>query len=69
MKTFMDFVRAVYKAATPSVDFDSAERIDCCAHKLDMDTYEQLLAEFAGEDRDRRLACNMFMLDKGPQLV
>lgn len=66
---FMNFVKAVYKAATPSVDFDAAETIDCTAHTLRMSDYEDILKDFAGDDRDLIFGCNMWMLQSGPKLT
>lgn len=64
----MDFIRKVYLLSEPSVDFDSAERIDCTKHKLKLEIYEPLLEEFCGDDMDLICSCNMFMLNQGPQL-
>lgn len=66
---FTNFVKAVYKAATPSVDFDAAETIDYTAHTLRMSDYEDILKDFAGDDRDLILGCNMWMLQSGPKLT
>jgi len=66
---FMNFVKAVYKAATPSVDYDKVECINCTAHTLRMSDYEDILKDFAGDDRDLILGCNMWMLQSGPKLT
>lgn len=66
---FMNFVKAVYKAATPSVDYDKVECINCTAHTLRMSDYEDILKDFAGDDRDLILSCNMWMLQSGPKLT
>lgn len=63
------FVVAIYAASVPSVDFNTAEKIDCTAHKLSMSQYETILKDFAGDDVNKIMACNMFMLANGPQLV
>lgn len=65
------FVREVYLRSTPSVDLDlipEGERVDCTKHTLKTSVYDQLLAEYC-ENKDERFACNMFMLQSGPQLV
>lgn len=64
-----EFIRAVYMAASPSIDIDKAERIVSWEHTLTVSRYEELLKEFAGDDRNIILSCNMFMLDKGPKLI
>lgn len=69
MKDFRDFVRAVYKAATPSVDFDAAERIECTKHTIRVEDYEKLLDEFAGSNVDARAGCGMWMVCSGPKLI
>lgn len=66
---FMNFVKAVYKAATPSVDYDKVECINCTAHTLKMSDYENILKDFAGDDRDLILGCNIWMLQSGPKLI
>lgn len=62
------FIRAVYKAATPSVDFDAAKSIDCCKHTILMSVYERILDEYTQND-DEKIDCNLWMLNQGPQLV
>lgn len=63
------FIRAIYLAASPSIDIDKAEQIVPWEHTLTVSRYEELLKESAGDDRNIRLYCNMFMLDKGPKLI
>lgn len=63
------FIREVYLRSTPSVDLDLVtEQVDCTKHTLKMSVYDELLAEFC-ENSDERFACNMFMVQSGPQLV
>lgn len=66
--TGQEFVQVIYAASEPSIDFMNAEKVIPWEHKLKMSVYEELLNEFAGDDRDKRFSANMFMLDKGPQL-
>lgn len=73
-----DFMRECYLRSTPSVDLDevtSEHPIDCCAHKLSTDEYKKILAEFGITDeqgntidRDRLYACDVWVLQSGPQL-
>lgn len=64
------FIRAIYKAATPSVNFDEVERIIPWEHTIPMSVYEGiLLAMGIEEGSDEMASCNMFMLDKGPRII
>ena len=64
------FVRAIYKAATPSVNYDEVERIIPWEHTISMNVYEGiLLAMGIEEGSDEMASCNMFMLDKGPKII
>ena len=64
------FVRAIYKAATPSVNYDEVESIIPWEHTIPMNVYEGiLLAMGIEEGSDERASCNMFMLDKGPRII
>lgn len=62
------FIRAVYKAATPSVDFDAVESIDCRKHTILESVYERILDEYTQND-DEKFNCNMWLLHQGPLLV
>ena len=63
------FIREVYLRSTPSVDLDLVtEQVDCTKHTIKCSVYDQLLDEYC-ENKDERFACNMFMLQSGPQLV
>lgn len=64
------FVRAIYKAATPSVNYDEVESITPWEHTIPMNVYEGILLAMGIEDgSDEMASCNMFMLDKGPTIV
>ena len=64
------FIRAIYKASTPSIDYDKVERIIPWEHAIPMNVYESILIAMGIEDgSDEMMSCNMFMLDKGPKLV
>ena len=72
------FFREVYLRSNPSVDIDEAKSIKCGEHFLGLSDDNSILQEFAivGEDgkpfddtKDICVSCNMFMLDKGPQLT
>lgn len=64
------FIRAIYKAATPSVNFDEVERIIPWEHTIPMNVYEGILLAMGIEAGSEDMAsCNMFMLDKGPKIV
>ena len=65
------FIREVYLRSVPSVDLDliaEGEQVDCTKHTIKMSVYDALLEEFC-ENKDERFACNMFMVQSGPQLV
>lgn len=65
------FIREVYLRSTPSVDLDlvpEGEQVDCSKHTLKMSEYDKLLNEYC-ENTDERFACNMFMVQSGPQLI
>lgn len=64
------FIRAIYKAATPSVNFDEVERIIPWEHTIPMNVYEGILLALGVEEgSDEMASCNMFMLDKGPRII
>jgi hypothetical protein len=75
------FMREVYLRSNPSVDIEkvTAEHsIDCTKHKLPMSVYKTILREFGIFDENNKtvlhkesllVGCNMWMLNKGPQLV
>ena len=64
------FIREVYRRATPSVDFDKAEKIVPWEHQLKVSEYEAILKEFGvKEGTDEMFQCNMWMLNSGPQLA
>lgn len=64
------FIRAIYKAATPSVNFDEVEKIIPWEHTIPMNVYEGILLALGVEEGSDELAsCNMFMLDKGPKII
>ena len=75
---FNGFVRECYLRSTPSVDLDevtSDNPVDCCKHRLSEQDYEAILREYGVTDEkgntlnhDYILACNMWMLQSGPQL-
>ena len=70
--TFGEFARLCYLLSTPSVDLDALkenESINCSDHKLEKSTYEKLMKVFAGDENNKSLACNMWMLQSGPTLV
>lgn len=64
------FIRAIYKASTPSIDYGKVERIIPWEHAIPMNVYESILIAMGIEDgSDEMVWCNMFMLDKGPKIV
>ena len=66
----MRFVRAIYKAATPSVNYDEVESIFPWEHTIPLNVYEGILLAMGVEQgSDEMVSCNMFMLDKGPKIV
>ena len=70
--TFKEFARLCYIQSTPSVDLNALgenKRINCSDHKLLISKYEELLKEFAGDDKDKILGCNMWMHQSGPTLM
>lgn len=78
METFNDFVRECYLQSEPSVDIDKVTAdnpINCCKHKLRMGVYEKLMDKLTEalkgkyEPREVRMACNMWCLSSGPQLI
>ena len=65
------FIREVYLRSTPSVDLDlvpDGEKVDCTKHTIKCSEYDKLLAEYC-ENSNEKMACNMFMLQSGPQLI
>ena len=76
MRDFNDFVRACYLNSEPSVDLTATEeQVDCCHHKLALSVYKKLVDELKSalcgkvNEQDVDLACNMWALQSGPQLV
>lgn len=76
MKDFNDFVRACYLNSEPSVDLTATEEpVDCCKHKLALGVYKKLVEELKSalygkvNEQDVDVACNMWALQSGPQLV
>ena len=72
MKTgvFGEFIRQCYLKSTPSVDLNEVSKdnpVDCCKHILNMSDYDEIQKEFCENDNDI-VACNMWMLQSGPQL-
>lgn len=66
----MRFIKAVYKAATPSINYDEVEKIIPWEYTLPRNVYASiLLAMGIEEESDEMCWCNMFMLDKGPTLI
>ena len=70
---FGKFVREVYLRSEPSVDMNNVtgdKKVNCSDHRLKVSEYNKILDEFhVKEDSNELLACNMFMLQSGPQLV
>ncbi len=70
---FNNFVRECYLRSNPSVDLNdvtSENPVKCGEHKLLVSEYEKILAEFNKDnDHNVTVACNMWMLQSGPQLV
>ena len=70
---FGKFVRECYLRSVPSVDLDKLakdEKVNCSDHKLTVSEYEAILKDFdVKEDSNEIMACNMFMLQSGPQLI
>lgn len=76
MKDFNDFVRACYINSEPSVDLTSTEEpVDCREHKLTESKYKELVEQLKTalyghvDERDVNVACAMWMLQSGPQIV
>lgn len=64
-------IREIYLRSVPSVDLDLVEegkQVDCTKHTIKMSVYDAILDEFC-ENKEDRFACNMFMVQSGPQLV
>lgn len=70
---FSNFVRECYLRSVPSVDLNKLtgdQKVNCSEHKLALSEYDKILEEFeVKEDSQEILACNMFMLQSGPQLI
>lgn len=67
---FGQFIRECYLHSEPSVDLDEVTTdnpVDCCKHTLLCSVYDSLLEEYC-ENKDEEYACNMWMLQSGPQL-
>lgn len=70
--TFGDFVRECYLQSTPSIDLKEVkegEFVKSWEHKLAASVYEKLVTEFAGDDKDKIIACALWCLNSGPSLV
>lgn len=75
---FSGFIRECYLRSEPSVDLDnvtSDNPIDCCKHRLSTENYHAICVDYELEDADGKTldheilcACNMWMLQSGPQL-
>lgn len=68
---FGKFIRECYLRSEPSVDLNDVTKenpIDCCKYNLKVSVYNQLVEEFCEND-DQRFACDLWMLQSGPQLV
>lgn len=66
----MRFVKAVYKAATPSVNYDEVEIIIAREHTIPKNVYEGILLAMGVEEwSDEMISCNRFMLDIGPKII
>ena len=71
---FKGFMRECYLRSAPSIDLDLVsgkedDKVDCTKHTLKMSDYDKILEEFGViEDEGYLLACNMWMLQSGPQL-
>lgn len=64
------FINAIYRASTPSIDFDKVERVIPWEHTIPMNVYEGILIAMGVEEgSDEMMSCNMFMLDKGPKII
>lgn len=64
-----EFIRTIYLKSSPAIDIDKVDEIDCTKHTLSTHTYERILEEFEVlPNSDMMLNCNMWMLNKGPQL-
>lgn len=64
------FIRECYLKSTPSVDLYEVTKdnpVDCCKHTLKMSDYNDILKEYC-KTNDEEYACNMWMLQSGPQL-
>lgn len=78
MKNFTDFVVECYLQSEPSVDLRTVkkgDKVDCRKYKLRMEIYDRLVKELAEVLKDEHdfqevnMACGMWCLDSGPQLV
>ena len=65
------FFREVYLRSEPSIDITTAEGpINPSDHRLELAEYDKILKEYDVQPgTDLYLACNMLILNKGPQLV
>ena len=61
---FDEFRRQVYLHSEPSVDITKVESVDCRAHTIRLDDYEQLKVEY----RISALDANSWMLCSGPKI-
>jgi hypothetical protein len=68
--SFEEFKRQCYLKSTPSVDLNDVtidNPIDCCDYKLQLSVYNDLLRGNC-ENNDEVYACDIWMLQSGPQL-
>ena len=69
---FYAFMRQCYLRSNPSVDLDKATRenpVNCSHHTLLISEYEKILDEFVPDkNKDKLYACNIWLLQSGPQL-
>lgn len=67
---FKGFVRECYLRSVPSVDLEKVtEIVDCREHRLSLAEYDNILRDFdVKEGTKERFACNMWVLQSGPQL-
>lgn len=67
---FKDFIHDCYLLAEPSVDLDKVTTdnpVDCCKYTLRTVIYDYLVDHYC-ENEDDKYACNIWMLQSGPQL-
>lgn len=70
MQTMFDFARECYMHSVPPVDLNEAtEKITPWDHKLQYQTFIELVEEFAKGDDERRSATYMWCLNSGPSII